>query len=239
MNIEIANRLTEYRKKAGLSQEELADKLGISRQAVSKWERGEASPDTDNLIALSKIYGVSLDDLLFADPKEKEEKPKENGEGLYIEDDDGSRVEISKDGIRVIDGDEKVHIGKDIKPKESVLWAIVSSGALVIAGIVAYIIVGLFWNDRNIGWSMGWTFILDGIWLGSFYQCFAKKKVSNFLYPIFVTSLYCKLGFFGSYFGFMGWQVYWFLFITIPLFYAVAAAIDRATRASRHGEEIK
>lgn len=64
MNIEIANRLVDLRKKSGLSQEELAAKLGLSRQAVSKWERAEASPDTDNLICLAKIYGVSLDDLL-------------------------------------------------------------------------------------------------------------------------------------------------------------------------------
>ena len=64
MNIEIANRLVELRKKSGLSQEELAARLGLSRQAVSKWERAEASPDTDNLICLAKLYGVSLDDLL-------------------------------------------------------------------------------------------------------------------------------------------------------------------------------
>jgi len=67
MNIEIANRLVELRKKSGLSQEELAAKLGLSRQAVSKWERAEASPDTDNLICLAKLYGVSLDDLLDTD----------------------------------------------------------------------------------------------------------------------------------------------------------------------------
>lgn len=67
MNIEIANRLVEMRKKSGLSQEQLADKLGLSRQAVSKWERAEASPDTDNLICLAKIYGVSLDSLLKTD----------------------------------------------------------------------------------------------------------------------------------------------------------------------------
>ena len=64
MNIEIANRLVEQRKKHNLSQEALAEKLGISRQAVSKWERAEASPDTDNLIRLAKIYHVSLDELL-------------------------------------------------------------------------------------------------------------------------------------------------------------------------------
>ena len=64
MNIETANRLYELRKQNGLSQEEVADKLGISRQAVSKWERAEASPDTDNLILLSKLYNVTLDELL-------------------------------------------------------------------------------------------------------------------------------------------------------------------------------
>lgn len=82
MNIEIANRLVDLRKKSGLSQEELAAKLGLSRQAVSKWERAEASPDTDNLICLAKLYGVSLDDLLDTDQSiddivEEQVKPAE------------------------------------------------------------------------------------------------------------------------------------------------------------------
>lgn len=64
MNVETADRLTMLRKKRGYSQEQLAEKLGVSRQAVSKWERAEASPDTDNLIALAKIYEISLDELL-------------------------------------------------------------------------------------------------------------------------------------------------------------------------------
>ena len=67
MTIEIADRLVKLRKQHGYSQEELADKLGLSRQAVSKWERAEASPDTDNLICLAKLYGVSLDQLLSTD----------------------------------------------------------------------------------------------------------------------------------------------------------------------------
>ena len=72
MNIEIANRLVRLRKEKNLSQEALANELGISRQAVSKWERAEASPDTDNLILLAKLYGMSLDDLLKTDQKEFE-----------------------------------------------------------------------------------------------------------------------------------------------------------------------
>lgn len=64
MNLEIANRLVSLRKEHGLSQEKLAEKLGVSRQAISKWERGEASPDTDNLVALAEVYGTTLDALM-------------------------------------------------------------------------------------------------------------------------------------------------------------------------------
>ncbi len=64
MNIETAKRLFEYRKANGFSQEELAEKIGVSRQAISKWERSESSPDTDNLIALANLYGITIDELL-------------------------------------------------------------------------------------------------------------------------------------------------------------------------------
>lgn len=80
MNIETANRLLQYRKKMNLSQEELAAKIGVSRQAVSKWERAEASPDTDNLILLADIYGVSLDELLKGEKETESETQSENPE---------------------------------------------------------------------------------------------------------------------------------------------------------------
>ncbi len=67
MNVDIAKRLADRRRAAGLTQEALATKLEVSRQAVSKWERSESSPDTDNLIALAKLYNVSLDTLLYED----------------------------------------------------------------------------------------------------------------------------------------------------------------------------
>jgi transcriptional regulator with XRE-family HTH domain len=64
MNVEVANKLVKLRKKYGYSQEQLAEKIGVSRQAVSKWDRSESSPDTDNLIALAKIYNLSIDEML-------------------------------------------------------------------------------------------------------------------------------------------------------------------------------
>ncbi|MBQ8206290.1 MAG: helix-turn-helix transcriptional regulator [Bacilli bacterium] len=115
MNIEIANRLLEYRKRSGLSQEELAEKLDISRQSVSKWERAEASPDTDNLIELAKIYGVTMDDLLNVDKpiKFKEEEPVEhvaskgyvieiNKDNNFHEDEDDNKITLKKDGVYII-----------------------------------------------------------------------------------------------------------------------------------------
>ena len=60
----LANKITELRKKAGWSQEELADKLGVSRQAVSKWEGAQSVPDLERIIAMSHLFGVSTDYLL-------------------------------------------------------------------------------------------------------------------------------------------------------------------------------
>ena len=60
----IADRIQCLRKNKGLSQEELADKVGVSRQAVSKWESGISNPSTSNLIALAKLFGTSVEALL-------------------------------------------------------------------------------------------------------------------------------------------------------------------------------
>ena len=76
MTISTADRLVQLRKENGLSQEALASKLGVSRQAISKWERAEASPDTDNLIALAEIYGITLDALLDSEKEIPNAEPK-------------------------------------------------------------------------------------------------------------------------------------------------------------------
>ncbi len=58
------NNLKLFRKKSGLTQEQLAEQVGVSRQAIAKWENGDALPDIDNLVALADIYGVTIDSLV-------------------------------------------------------------------------------------------------------------------------------------------------------------------------------
>ena len=65
--MEFHDRLYEIRKKAGMTQSDLAEKLDVSRQAVSRWEMGTAKPEFENLIAISNIFGVSIDYLLKGD----------------------------------------------------------------------------------------------------------------------------------------------------------------------------
>ena len=61
----IAERLQELRRKSGYSQEQVAEKLGISRQAISKWESGQGNPEIDNVVKLTEIYNVSADYILL------------------------------------------------------------------------------------------------------------------------------------------------------------------------------
>lgn len=59
-----AEKLKSIRKQAGMSQEKLAEKIGVSRQAITKWETGTGIPDIENIIAVSTLFNVSLDELL-------------------------------------------------------------------------------------------------------------------------------------------------------------------------------
>lgn len=208
MNIETANRLLQYRKQNKLSQEELAEKIGVSRQAVSKWERAEASPDTDNLIMLSKVYGVTLDELLNA-PEEKEEPeakeeakaedadtaenaPEDNKKssvsfrgGIHVNDSDGTNVDISfKNGIHVDTSDgSHVHIGK---------------GQVTVDD-----------PTHNYHKHKSFTF---------------KDFMLIFPYPVLISIFFIIWGMSGLY---GGWATSWLSFLTIPLYYTLIDSISK------------
>lgn len=84
-SVNLHSNLKRARLEKGLTQNDVAEKLGISRQAVSRWENGADYPDIDNLTLLSGIYGVSVDELLGkkaagseADQKESHSQPENN-----------------------------------------------------------------------------------------------------------------------------------------------------------------
>jgi len=74
--MKLSDKILYCRKKAGLSQEALAEKLNVSRQAVSKWETGEALPDLNNIVTIAKEFGVTTDWLLSEDEPEQSPIPE-------------------------------------------------------------------------------------------------------------------------------------------------------------------
>jgi transcriptional regulator with XRE-family HTH domain len=74
MNMDFAEKLQNYRKQKGMSQENLAEAIGVSRQAVSKWESGQSYPETEKMIALCELFQVSMDHLVRGEPAEQREQ---------------------------------------------------------------------------------------------------------------------------------------------------------------------
>ena len=72
----LADKIVSLRKKAGWSQEDLAEKLGVTRQSVSKWEGAQSVPDMDKVVMMSRLFGVSTDFLLKDELEEKRPAPR-------------------------------------------------------------------------------------------------------------------------------------------------------------------
>ena len=241
MTIEIADRLVKLRKKYGYSQEELADKLGLSRQAVSKWERAEASPDTDNLICLAKLYGVSLDELLATDEdietivdeqvkdKEKEEENDNdrviiNDKGVTLHDKKGNTVKINEDGVTKIDKDGNV-TKKEVDVPMAVIGAI--EATLFTLALVAFILLGTLCNL----WTCAWIVFLIPEIICSIMRCFRKKNAQNFNMAFTATFAFFFLCMFlpavNPNFPAL-WHPMWVIFLAVPAYHTTVGAINKA-----------
>ena len=235
----LGNRLFELRKEASLSQEEFADKIGVSRQAVSKWERGEALPDTDNLINIAKLFKVSLDNLILNEITSEsctEDAPQAESEETAVleESNDNDQEENSTDDVKVIVKPFQINIIQDEKEKEEYysfnetpttkkrkFLRLLHNLPYPILVTVAYLLWGFLASD-NSGWQIGWTLFITVPIYYSIIDCFRIKKLSAFYYPVLVTFIYCLIGM-----AWGMWHPYWVLFITIPIYYKIAEAIDK------------
>ncbi len=103
LNMKLAEKIYQERRKLGLSQEQFAEKMDISRQAVSKWESGQSMPDLDKIVAMSQIFGVSTDYLL----KEDDNSFKETTSVEYTE--SGYTEFVEDDGYEAYGTDDKMH----------------------------------------------------------------------------------------------------------------------------------
>ena len=229
MEQRIADRLVTLRKNAGYSQEELADMIGVSRQAVSKWERCESSPDTDNLIELARLYHITLDELVCgAELPPKAEVAEEEKTPDYLWEDDGMTVEVKEDEVSVKneDGEEKVYDRAELKRKklkEKRTNALIT-GIFSLAVTIAYLTLGFCVGAR--GWACGWPLFLLIPVVSSVVEIVFYKKIAGFGYPSLIVAVYCAVG---MIFGV--WHPTWIMFVSIPIFYIVAGKIDRVTRS--------
>ena len=230
MNIEIANRLQQLRKEKGYSQEELAQALGLSRQAVSKWERAESSPDTDNLICLAKLYGMSLDELLNTDETVEEIRERSievEEEKKSEEKDDDQYIKIHKGHICNND-----HDAEFIRKTKHPVFMITVSSVTALIATVLFLVFGFVFN----AWMDCWLFFLFVPLIASLFEAIVETHAfTSFAYPILVTIVYLFLGF-----EFDLWHPMWVLFITIPVFYIIFDPIDKFVLKSKriHDEDL-
>jgi transcriptional regulator with XRE-family HTH domain len=210
MNIETANRLYQYRKAMGISQEELAERIGVSRQAVSKWERAESSPDTDNLIELAKVYGVSLDELL-----QGKSEASDAAETAAPADAQPEEPAGQPDGFTVADGGEHVHVGWDgihVHDKNGTKVDIDRKH-------------GIFVTEN--GEQKVYTDADGHVHKSPDIEAQSRHRKSPWLlipYPILTVIAYCMFGYFNVC---GGWGFGWIIFLTIPIYYSLIDAITK------------
>lgn len=245
MDLAMAQRLVDRRKAAGLSQEALAAQLGVSRQAVSKWERSESSPDTDNLIALAALYGVSLDELLYgeaasdADGSEDgstetvDEAKEAEDSAEHADCGDKPLVDISlARGIHVIDPNkgEEVHVGWD-----GIHVTNERKGEEVHVGPDGVHVDTLEDDGHSVHTNDDGTVTIDGETFSSWKEAHDKldhhgkhfhtkvgRTWNKFPFPALVALAYLVLGIVYS-----TWVTGLFLVFLIPVYYALGDFIDQ------------
>lgn len=210
MTIEVANRLVDFRKKFGYSQEELANQLNVSRQSISNWESGEVTPSIDYLKALAKIYGVTMDELVSCDKSVDEVLKAHGTKDAKSEDSKASENKSDAKDDKATRNNDQVHIGKDgihVHSKDG--------------DNVDIDISGIHVNDESISDMVSNSFDWHNQKKFKNLSKYQKRKrlankvegLSSGIMFLLVTIAYMLLGFFVK----DGWKIYWTLYLLIPV----------------------
>lgn len=168
----LGERIAYYRKQAGYSQEALAERLGVSRQAISKWETGEATPDAERIIALAAALGISTDTLLLG-----KEEPAANP---YTEAETVRQPAPTPEWLDHLPR----HIGRLFREKGYIAGYIVAAQGLgiLLVGLLARFGFGSILSMQNGAWGM----------MGSVGSMGSMSAA--FRFPIIFANILCVLG---------------------------------------------
>ena len=199
-----SENLYYLRKREGISQEELAEKLGVSRQAVSKWETGDAYPETEKIMMLCDRYGVTMDALMRGDVKEQspekqvpEQEPEEASAAIP------EPVQTEKD-----DNEDAEQMTAAQKIAQVVLW---------VGAAAVYLLLGMAWNL----WHPLWIIFVIMPAVASVVDLILAPKEKrakeiggtiDFVVIIGAVVTYLLCGFYADL-----WHIMWVVFLIIPI----------------------
>lgn len=132
----LGGKIKEQRKHSGLSQEKVAELVGVSRQAVTKWETGQSAPSTENLFKLAEIFGTTVDMLLDSD-KQENDSPAEQIYYLY-------KMEKAK---KVVE--------RRAKRQKNILVAVIIAIGYLLVNLLGRVVCGSSEQNSVMGWLFG------------------------------------------------------------------------------------
>ncbi len=207
MNVEIAQRLATMRREQGYSQEELAERLGLSRQAVSKWERAESSPDIGNIVALAKLYGVTVDELLSVEADLDDDMRFEEGDRSAAAEAEAQQAAVRANEAAVraaqaaVAATQARAAAEQAQPRPAPCHPAPCRPSAPVAPPAPAAPPAAAEPERRRGpWS-------------------------TFPYPVLCVIAFLLAGFFGGW-----WHPAWVVFLTIPLYYWIARIVETDPR---------
>lgn len=192
MESELSSRFEKYRVSAGLTTDEIAEKLGVDKSLAEEWENGTSSPDDDALIALAGLYDVTVDQLTCLDPDE-------------VIRDDGSVISPLPKETNA-ETKDIVFKKRDRTARRNRFIFFTALSAVVYAALG--LIFGL--------WHPLWVLFVAVPVEVSVFDVIEYRSIRKLNFPFLVTFVYLL---FGCLFGW--WHPSWLVFITVPAFYMI------------------